>query len=123
MLDIQDPVVANCLIDQRGVEHVLLAENVSAGTELMLHGRPGHFNELYTINADQLFAQPCFKNYASNGGSARLLTANLGQLIAGCKVEKAQLEDLLREKKEQIDQAELEMKRNVQVRKYDALNM
>ena len=115
MLDIQDPVVANCLVDERRVEHVLLAKNVDAGENLMMSGRTGPFNELYTINGDQLFSQPCFRLYGNTGGKARLLTVNLEQSIAACKLEKRQLDDSIQEKKELIAQAELEMRRNVQV--------
>lgn len=115
MLDIQDPVVANCLIDQRRVEYVLLAEKGGSATDLMQSGRSGSFNELFTINGDQLFSQPCYRNYASGGGTARYLTANLEQLIRGCESERRQWTDAQLKKREEISQAELEMRRNTQV--------
>ena len=116
MLDIRDPVIANCLVDERRVEHVLLATTVDAGVDLMTSGRTEQFNELYTINGDQIFSQPCFRLYnGNNGGKARLLTVNLEQSIAACKLDKRQFDDSIQEKKELIAQAELEMRRSVQV--------
>jgi hypothetical protein len=116
MLDIEDPVVANCLIDQRRIEYVLLADKVHSATDLMQSGQSGSFNELFTIRGDQLFSQPCYRNYASNGGTARYLTTNLEQLIRSSEAEKRQYIEAQKSKREEIVQAELEMRRNVQVR-------
>ncbi|NXH49751.1 SMC6 protein, partial [Dicaeum eximium] len=55
-LEIDDPVVANCLIDMRGIETVLLIKNSRKAREVMQCNRPPkNCKEAFTAEGDQVF--------------------------------------------------------------------
>ncbi|NXO63989.1 SMC6 protein, partial [Phainopepla nitens] len=55
-LEIDNPVVANCLIDMRGVETVLLIKNSRRAREVMQSNRPPkNCKEAFTAEGDQVF--------------------------------------------------------------------
>lgn len=55
-LEIEDPVVANCLIDQRGIESILLIKNRTEARRVM-QGRnpPQNCNQAFSKEGDQIF--------------------------------------------------------------------
>uniref|UniRef100_A0A8D2PKM3 Structural maintenance of chromosomes protein 6 n=1 Tax=Zosterops lateralis melanops TaxID=1220523 RepID=A0A8D2PKM3_ZOSLA len=55
-LEIDNPVVANCLIDMRGIERVLLIKNSRRAREVMQCNRPPkNCKEAFTAEGDQVF--------------------------------------------------------------------
>ncbi|CAL8318125.1 unnamed protein product [Merluccius merluccius] len=55
-LEIEDPVVANCLIDQRGIESVLLIKNRAEAREVMQGGNPPrNCMHAFSADGDQIF--------------------------------------------------------------------
>ncbi|XP_040204493.1 structural maintenance of chromosomes protein 6 [Rana temporaria] len=55
-LEIENPVVANCLIDMRGIETVLLIKNNSEAREVMQKRQPPrNCREAFTADGDQVF--------------------------------------------------------------------
>ncbi|XDV26907.1 hypothetical protein PO909_030526 [Leuciscus waleckii] len=55
-LDIENPVVANCLIDMRGIETILLIKNSKDARRVMMSGHPPrNCREAYTQEGDQVY--------------------------------------------------------------------
>ncbi|XP_041357126.1 structural maintenance of chromosomes protein 6-like isoform X2 [Gigantopelta aegis] len=77
MIDVDDPVVANILIDQRGIESVILIGDNKEARKLMQHSPPQNCREAFTKAGDQLFSSPTFRYYSSNSDKANLLMANV----------------------------------------------
>jgi len=61
VLEISDAVIANCIIDQRRVEFVLLCEEPAQATSVMLDNPPADYTEMFAMNGDQFFSKPCFR--------------------------------------------------------------
>lgn len=88
MLDIIDPVVANCLIDQCSIESILLIEDNREARNVMLDNPPHNCHEAFTLVGDQLYASP-FRYYSNLKKTADYLQGSV--------------EDKIREKKEEIE--------------------
>ena len=116
MLDISDPVITNCLIDQRRIEFVLLCESKEEATDTMLHNPPPRYQEMFTVNGDQLFSWPCFRLYPCKPTSARFLSADMEQLIRKCHSDRNQLNVTLREKTEEVVHTRDAVKKRKEVR-------
>ncbi|CAK6961936.1 structural maintenance of chromosomes protein 6-like [Scomber scombrus] len=55
-LEIEDPVVANCLIDQRGIESILLIKNRTEARRVMqARNPPQNCNQAFSKEGDQIF--------------------------------------------------------------------
>jgi len=102
MLDISDPVIMNCLIDQRRIEFVLLCETREEAADTMLHNPPPKYQEMFTVNGDQLFSWPCFRLYPCKPTSARFLSADVEQLIHKCQSDRSQFNVALHQKTEEV---------------------
>lgn len=76
VLDIVDPVIANCIIDQRRVEFVLLCDNKAQATSVMLDNPPANYVEMFAVNGDQFYSMPCFRF------SFIILTVALGVIVS-----------------------------------------
>ena len=61
VLDISDVVIANCIIDQRRVEHVLLCEHKDQAISFLLDEPPANYVEVFAMNGDQFYSKPCFR--------------------------------------------------------------
>ncbi|KAF7273557.1 hypothetical protein GWI33_013720 [Rhynchophorus ferrugineus] len=78
VLSIDDPVVANCIIDQKSIESILLVPNNNRAIELMSNRRnvPAHCIQSITIKGDRYYPDPHYKTYASEYHTARFLQVN-----------------------------------------------
>ncbi|KAK3091708.1 hypothetical protein FSP39_022054 [Pinctada imbricata] len=85
-LEISNPVVANCLIDQRGIESILLIPEGRDAREFMdpdnSGGPPRGCNEAFTMRGDQVFSSPSLRFYSSNQDRSRFLSANVEEEIS-----------------------------------------
>ena len=54
-------MIANCIIDQRRVEFVLLCEDPAQATSVMLENPPTNYTEMFAMNGDQFYSKPCFR--------------------------------------------------------------
>ena len=115
MLDISDTVIANCLIDHRRIEFVLLCEMKDEAVDTMLHRPPPRYGEMFTMNGDQLFSWPCFRLYSSKPTSARFLSADVEQLIDKCRSDRDCLNVTLRQKTEEAAHAKNDIKKKMEV--------
>ncbi|KAM8832240.1 structural maintenance of chromosomes protein 6 isoform 1-T2 [Spinachia spinachia] len=78
-LEIEDPVVANCLIDQRGIESILLIKNRTEARRIM-QGRnpPQHCNQAFSKEGDQIFTN---RNYTAEQTRANYLSGDVEEEI------------------------------------------
>ncbi|OWK63342.1 Structural maintenance of chromosomes protein 6 [Lonchura striata] len=92
-LEIDNPVVANCLIDMRGIERVLLIKNNRRAREVMQHNRPPrNCREAFTAEGDQVFER---RYYSSSSARPQLLSqdveAEISHLDSEIENKRAQL--------------------------------
>ncbi|KAK9531542.1 hypothetical protein VZT92_010961 [Zoarces viviparus] len=78
-LEIEDPVVANCLIDQRGIESILLIKNRTDARRVM-QGRnpPQHCNQAFSRDGDQIFNN---RSYTAEQTRANYLSGDVEEEI------------------------------------------
>ncbi|KAM4040422.1 LOW QUALITY PROTEIN: structural maintenance of chromosomes protein 6 [Anomaloglossus baeobatrachus] len=79
-LEIDNPVVANCLIDMRGIETVLLIKNNSEARDVMQRGAPPvNCREAFTADGDQVYKN---RYYSSEFNRARYLSRDVDREIS-----------------------------------------
>ncbi|XP_059501608.1 structural maintenance of chromosomes protein 6-like isoform X1 [Stegostoma tigrinum] len=84
-LEISNPVVANCLIDMRGVERILLISSNSRAREIMQQQRPpANCREAFTAAGDQVFPN---RYYSSETDRARYLGGDVESEISQLEME------------------------------------
>ncbi|XP_051552913.1 structural maintenance of chromosomes protein 6-like [Myxocyprinus asiaticus] len=93
-LDIENPVVANCLIDMRGIETILLIKNSKDARRVMQGGHPPHnCREAFTREGDQVFYN---RYYSSEQHRALYLSKDVEEEIrhlhAALQTQRADLE-------------------------------
>ncbi|KAJ7341459.1 hypothetical protein JRQ81_005573 [Phrynocephalus forsythii] len=92
-LDIDNAVVANCLIDMRSIETVLLIKNNQEARRVMQQNKPPrNCKEAFTAKGDQVFER---RYYSSENTSSRFLSrdveADISQLEKDVESKKANL--------------------------------
>ncbi|XP_046424795.1 structural maintenance of chromosomes protein 6 [Neodiprion fabricii] len=70
MMEISDPIVANCLIDQREVECILLIPTSQKASEMLSDRRkvPRNCKRAITLQGDEFFPDPNYKSYGGRHG-------------------------------------------------------
>ncbi|XP_070781824.1 structural maintenance of chromosomes protein 6 isoform X2 [Enoplosus armatus] len=78
-LEIEDPVVANCLIDQRGIESILLIKNRTEARRVM-QGKtpPPNCNQAFSKEGDQIFSN---RSYTAEQTRANYLSGDVEEEI------------------------------------------
>uniref|UniRef100_A0A8C2D0A7 Structural maintenance of chromosomes protein 6 n=1 Tax=Cyprinus carpio TaxID=7962 RepID=A0A8C2D0A7_CYPCA len=78
-LDIENPVVANCLIDMRGIETILLIKNAKDARRVMQSvNRPRNCMEAFTREGDQVYYN---RYYSSEQDRVRYLSKDIEEEI------------------------------------------
>ncbi|XP_078069218.1 structural maintenance of chromosomes protein 6-like isoform X2 [Mustelus asterias] len=84
-LEISNPVVANCLIDMRGIERILLINSNSRAREIMQQQKPPmNCREAFTAAGDQVFSN---RYYSSETDRARYLGSDVESEISQLEME------------------------------------
>ncbi|XP_067837706.1 structural maintenance of chromosomes protein 6-like [Heptranchias perlo] len=84
-LEIDNPVVANCLIDMRGIEKILLISSNSRARQIMQQQKPPwNCKEAFTAAGDQVFTN---RYYSSEMDRARYLGGDVEFEISQLEVE------------------------------------
>ncbi|XP_059358366.1 structural maintenance of chromosomes protein 6-like [Carassius carassius] len=82
-LDIENPVVANCLIDMRGIETILLIKNAKDARRVMQsEDRPRNCREAFTREGDQVYYN---RYYSSEQNRALYLSGDVEEEIRHLK--------------------------------------
>lgn len=102
MLLIDNPVVTNCLIDQAGIESVLLIEDPKLAREVMFQRPPARARMAYAKNGDQLLGGKTARSYASMSSQARYLQKDIERDIR-------HLEEEIEQKRQQQQQCQDEL--------------
>ncbi|XP_056019651.1 structural maintenance of chromosomes protein 6-like isoform X2 [Ostrea edulis] len=104
MVECNDPVVINTLIDQRGIENILLIEDKVEARTVMdpdVQAQPRNCQEAFTVEGDQIYSKPSLRYYSNNNTHAKFLTSNTEQDIHRLQGELTQLQQEI-QKKEQV---------------------
>ncbi|KAJ8410183.1 hypothetical protein AAFF_G00201640 [Aldrovandia affinis] len=84
-LEIEDPMVANCLIDMRGIETVLIIKNNREARQVMQQGQaPRNCREAFTKDGDQVYIN---RYYSSDHQRAQYLSADVEEEIRHLEME------------------------------------
>lgn len=81
---ISDPVIANCLIDQREVECIMLIPTSKQAAEIMSNQKkvPVNCRRALTQRGDTFYPDPNYRSYGGNCGSrAKILQVSTSQAI------------------------------------------
>ncbi|KAK5852944.1 hypothetical protein PBY51_006775 [Eleginops maclovinus] len=77
-LEIEDPVVANCLIDQRGIESILLIKNQTEARRVIQGSPPRNCTQAFSKDGDQIFNN---RSYSSDQYRANYLSGDVEEEI------------------------------------------
>lgn len=123
MLTMDNPVIANCLIDQVGVESILLIEDPKVARDVMFYRPPPKARMAYAINGDQLFGGKTAKSYASTATEAKYLKKDIEQDIRRLEQEiehKIQLRQQCQDNLSEVDRTIRENLKELQKTKQKA---
>ncbi|KAL3288876.1 hypothetical protein HHI36_003322 [Cryptolaemus montrouzieri] len=83
MLEIEDPVVANCIIDESNVEGILLIPSDDRAMKLLsnIENVPRNCTQGVTIKGDRYFPDPNYKTYCSDYHQAQYLQVDAGDYL------------------------------------------
>uniref|UniRef100_A0A8C7XFD9 Structural maintenance of chromosomes protein 6 n=1 Tax=Oryzias sinensis TaxID=183150 RepID=A0A8C7XFD9_9TELE len=85
-LEIEDPVVANCLIDQRGIESILLIKNNTQARKVMLgKNPPRNCTQAFSKEGDQIYTN---RVYSADQTRANCLSGDVEEeisLLCNCR--------------------------------------
>ncbi|CAG5135892.1 unnamed protein product, partial [Candidula unifasciata] len=109
-----DPVVINTLIDQRGIENVLLIEDSNEARNVMMRQPPVNARECFTMVGDQAFSVPTFRYYSSDRTAVKYLMADVQDQILKLVQEEKELEAEIRSLTQQRDARNREIITNQQ---------
>nr|CAB3266389.1 structural maintenance of chromosomes protein 6 [Phallusia mammillata] len=110
-LQIDDPVIANCLIDMAGIESVLVIPNVQDALKTMQHNRPPtNCSKAFTGNGDEVFVDRFYSN--QKGAASRYLKVNVDSEIQKNKELLNQLNSKMQKVKHDIAAANDVVKSN-----------
>lgn len=85
ILEVKDSVVGNCLIDQRGIEHVILIKTAQEARDVMRNLQTRGVREAFTMEGDQIYPEPNYRYYSSNKERAQYLSTNVEDVISNCE--------------------------------------
>lgn len=83
-MEISEPIVANCLIDQREPECVLLIPSSSEAAGILVDRRnvPSYCKRALTKKGDEFFPDPNYRTYGGNVGRSKFLQVSTKDAIA-----------------------------------------
>ncbi|XP_074098713.1 structural maintenance of chromosomes 6 [Cotesia typhae] len=89
MMEISNTVVANCIIDQKEPECLLLIPTSEAAKELLSHARnvPRNCKRATTKKGDMFFPDPMYRTYGGKVGKANFLQVSTTEVIQRLKEE------------------------------------
>ncbi|XP_069053662.1 structural maintenance of chromosomes protein 6 [Lepisosteus oculatus] len=109
-LEIEDPVITNCLIDMRGIETVLLIKNNKDARQVMQCGSPPrNCREAFTQDGDQVYTN---RYYSNEHKRAQYLSGDLEEEIRHRRAEIENQVAHIARFKQQIRTIEEEIRRN-----------
>ncbi|KAM9339091.1 structural maintenance of chromosomes protein 6 [Symphorus nematophorus] len=109
-LEIEDPVVANCLIDQRGIESILLIKNRTEARRVMQsRNPPQNCTQAFSKEGDQIFTN---RSYTSEQTRANYLSGDVEEEIRHLQREMENQKAQAARYQQQMKKLEDEIKQN-----------
>ncbi|XP_054035855.1 structural maintenance of chromosomes protein 6 [Dryobates pubescens] len=109
-LEVDHPMVANCLIDVRSIETVLLIKSSHKAREVMQHNRPPkNCKEAFTAEGDQVFER---RYYSSNYLRPKFLSQDLEAEISHLEKEIETKRAQLAASQQRVNSIETEIRQN-----------
>ncbi|KAL2082375.1 hypothetical protein ACEWY4_022193 [Coilia grayii] len=121
-LEIDDPNVANCLIDMRGIETILLIKNVQEARKVMQWSAPPrNCREAFTATGDQVFHNRYYSNVSQRRTSC--LSGDVEEEISQLRAAVTSQQENLSRLRQQKQTLETEIRQNNALHKtsYDEL--
>ncbi|XP_071837915.1 structural maintenance of chromosomes protein 6-like isoform X2 [Apostichopus japonicus] len=112
LVEVDDPVIFNCLIDQRAVERILLVESKEEARNYLRFSPPQNCREAFTLEGDQVYAGSEQRYYSSMKTKARVMQADVAQGISDTKAELANLRQEKAEGDRELHELQLERENN-----------
>ncbi|XP_028809385.1 structural maintenance of chromosomes protein 6 isoform X2 [Denticeps clupeoides] len=110
VLEIDDPVVSNCLIDMRGIETILLIKGKKEARRVMQSGHPPqNCREAFTKEGDQVYAN---RYYSSDVQRALYLSGDLEEEIRHLRVALENQQAHMHRYKQHIQEVEADIRNN-----------
>ncbi|KAM6458961.1 structural maintenance of chromosomes protein 6 isoform 2-T2 [Liasis olivaceus] len=111
-LDFDNAVVANCLIDMRNIETILLIKNNYKARSVMQHNKPPkNCKEAFTVDGDQVFEE---RYYSSESKRSRFLSRDVEADISNLEREVENRKAHLLAIQQQIHSVEIDIRENKQ---------
>lgn len=99
MLDVRDPNVLNVLIDQLGVESILLIHSRDDASRVIVHERPQGARSAYTVDGDQVLQ---YAHYSNKFGKMGILRESVEAAVRDEEARFAGLREVVRELQEEM---------------------
>ncbi|XP_030832189.1 structural maintenance of chromosomes protein 6 isoform X2 [Strongylocentrotus purpuratus] len=116
IVDVSNPVIFNTLVDQRGVESILLIER-SKDARASLRQPPRNCREAFTIEGDQVYAGAEQRYYSSMQKSAKILRGDTDNEISETKRDMSENQKALNEIKQKIQALRQDVNENENLKK------
>ncbi|XP_064625837.1 structural maintenance of chromosomes protein 6-like isoform X2 [Lineus longissimus] len=81
VLEVEDSVIANCLVDQRNIENIILIRDPKVARNIMMRNVPPNVREAFTPKGDQLLHSPTFRYYSAKDEGSKYLSVNVEENI------------------------------------------
>ncbi|XP_074541854.1 structural maintenance of chromosomes protein 6 [Halichoeres trimaculatus] len=109
-LEIEDPVVANCLIDQKGIESILLIEDRTEARRVM-QGRnpPQNCTQAFSKDGDQIFTN---RSYTTDQTRANYLSGDVEEEIRHLQREMENQKGLANRFQQEMKKSDNDVKQN-----------
>lgn len=123
ILEIEEPIVTNCIIDQVQVERILLFPNDELAMQLLSNRAnvPRNCSQGITIKGDKYFPDPNYKTYCSDYHQAQYLQTDTSELLRNLKQKIQSLKNQRQAISDQYKQIKNEM--NHKIEKQNELEM
>lgn len=112
LITVKDPVVMNCLIDQRRIESVVLVEDTEIAIELTSneHNVPRNMQRVILLRPfSEYYPSPNYRSYTMNEKPARYIQVDMKEVISAIEKDK----EMLSRKLEMINKKIGELQTNV----------
>ncbi|XP_071807403.1 structural maintenance of chromosomes protein 6-like [Asterias amurensis] len=116
MLDIEDPMIYNCLVDQRTVENILLIRSSQDARDLLRLHTPANCREAFTLSGDQVYAGREQRYYSNRNTKARVLQGDVEDDIRDLKQELLKLREQQQESQGQLQELNRTIRENEQLK-------
>lgn len=112
LITVKDPVVMNCLIDQRRIESVVLVEDTELAIELTSneHNVPRNMQRVVLLSPfSEYYPSPNYRSYTLNEKPARYIQVDMKEVLSAFETEK----EILSKKLQMINDKIGELQQNV----------